>query len=62
MGDETLLLMFYNLLFWFINFKYNSSFVGAVVGARMTSSLLFNSSSVQHGAVIATMWSGKVSA
>ena len=34
--------------------------LGAVVGARMTSSLLCNSSSVQHGAAIAIMWSGLV--
>ncbi len=64
-GDERLLFMFYNLLFYIIKFKYNSSFLGAVLGAflgaKITSSLLCNSSSVQNGAVIAIIWSGKVS-
>tara|TARA_Y100000022_G_scaffold58090_1_gene49697 strand:+ start:28 stop:210 length:183 start_codon:yes stop_codon:yes gene_type:complete len=58
-GDERLLLMFYNLLFLLIKIKYNSSFLGAVLGAclgaKITSSLLCNSSSVQNGAMIAIM-------
>ena len=43
---------------------YGGQFIkdGVSLDAKMTSIISYNSSSVQHGAVISIMWSGKVSA